>query len=445
MSATRHDKISVGALWILALVGAGFLAYRRYHALEGVVPTSGLGGGGDFWSFLHASRQIAAGHGPYHYAEDGYLYTPLIAIALLPFSQLSTTPVWHAWTAVSITALVLFAGLVTLVDTPGVRAWRRPVLFGFAALTVLEFAQTRSELSNGQADAFVAVALAGSVVLAERGWAASSGALIGVGGLLKTWPAAVALVMLRRGYARRRRAFFGLVITLILGPVLAAAVGGASGFADFFRLTFDARSQNLISFSVWTMPRVLFSHTGLAHPLLVSAPVRDLATLVLAAWVVSLLVLTLHWNDSAVLSFWNVVGCVVLLLPVSHDFYTLYFLPILWIWASRWLANARLAGPTALAAGLLVLWWLVLFHKNWAAGSATVSSLRFSIIFFANLAAVTVSVLCDHVVGTGVVAIGSASDGRSAVTSNATSADGSRSAAHRSMGAPPSVMPPARP
>jgi len=400
-TATRSKAVMASALWLAAVGGAAYLAYRRYRDLEGVIPAGPRGAGGDFWFFLHGARQIAAGHSLYGSAGVptgfyGYVYTPLIAVVLLPFAHAATAHVWHVWTALSIAALVMSGGLVTLIEAPRLSSWRRPLLFGFTALTILEFVTTKVELAQGQADAFVLASLAGAVLASERGRNLTSGGLVGLGGLMKTWPAAVALVVLRPGDRDRLRTVAGLVATVILGPVLAVAVGGASGLAGLVKTTFDTRSQHLISHSVWGTPLLLFSHSGLARPVLASTPLRDLATVILVAWGIGLLVATLRWSDSAVLCFWNVVGCVVLLLPVSHSYYTLYFLPILWIWAARWLATPRFGDPVWVVAALLGVWWLVVFHTNWspvANGSATESSLRVSVVFFANLAAVTVSVL----------------------------------------------------
>jgi Zn-dependent protease len=188
----------------------------------------------------------------------------------------------------------------------------------------------------------------------------------------------------------------GLVITIAFGPILAFAVSGKTGFTDWIKITFDARSQNLVSESVWGAPKLLFTRSGLAHPLLVSAPMRDVATLLLAAWVIAVLTLTLRWGDSSVLCFWNVVACVVLLLPISHFDYTLYLLPILWIWWARWLATFRVKSYLSVISGLLTLWWLVLSHTYWDQGLSTTSSLHYVVPFVADLLAVTISIFGDH-------------------------------------------------
>jgi hypothetical protein len=222
------------------------------------------------------------------------VYSPLLAVALIPFSAAATVHVWHVYTALAIAFLVLFAVLVTMTRAPYLQSWRQPVFFGFASFTVLVFMPTEVELSNGQADAFVLVFLAAAVLAAASGWPAASGVLTGVGGLIKTWPVIIALAFFRRGYRGRLQALAGLVATLMVGPVLALATGGISGLIDFFKVTVDARSQQLVSYSVWGMPKILFSRSGLARPLLVSFPLQAAVTFTLAALVVGLLVLGLR-------------------------------------------------------------------------------------------------------------------------------------------------------
>ena len=222
---------------------------------------------------------------------------------------------WHVYTALAIAFLVLFAVLVTMTTAPYLPSWRQPVFFGFASFTVLVFMPAEAELSNGQADAFVLVFLAAAVLAAASGRPAASGVLTGVGGLIKTWPTVIALAFFQRGYRGRLRALAGLAATLMVGPVLALATGGIPGLIDFFRVTMDARSQQLVSYSVWGVPKILFSRSGLARPLLASYPLQAAVTVTLAALVVGLLVLGLRRGESSALGFWHVAGCVVLILP----------------------------------------------------------------------------------------------------------------------------------
>ena len=173
MTDPKHGRAACRLLWLVAGAGAAILAYWRYKQLDPVVPAGPAGNGGDFWTYLHGARQISAGRGLYSGAEIaqgyGYVYSPLLAVALIPFAAAATVRVWHAYTAVAIACLVLFAALVTATCAPYLRSWRQPVMFGFTAFTVLLFLPTEVELLNGQSDAFVLVFLAAAVLASESG------------------------------------------------------------------------------------------------------------------------------------------------------------------------------------------------------------------------------------------------------------------------------------
>ncbi len=399
MSLIESSKVVRWVLWFVVFCGSAYLALRRYELFEHVVPRGTTGPGNDFWQFLHASRLIDAGKSPYDVStlthNSGYVYTPLIALAFLPFAHADTVHIWHVFTALSIAAVIVFASLVSFVEVPILPRWLRPLLFGFTIFTALQFMPTTVEFNSGQVDTFVLVMLAFAVLATVRGRAATTGVFIGLGALIKTWPAGVGLTLLGRGYASRQRALVGFIVVLLVGPVLAIGVGGISGLWDFLKVTVDSRTQHLISLSVWGVPKLLFSASKLARPLFVSTPIEFLAMLIFFAWVVGLLVLVVHYGESSSLSFWNVTACVVLLLPVSHLNYTMYFLPLLWIWAARWLVAPRIDDRLFAVMILIGLWWLVTF--NWPVDdSATASSLHVSVIFFGNLAAVTISVIGDR-------------------------------------------------
>jgi hypothetical protein len=116
---------------------------------------------------------------------------------------------------------------------------------------------------------------------------------------------------------------------------------------------------------------------------------------ILATLVIGLLVMLLHWNDSVVLSFWNATACVILLLPVSHFVYTMFWLPILWIWVARWLAAPRFNDLVFVVSAVMGVWWIVTFNFSMIYGLAPPSS-HFAVTFFTNLVAVSTSVIGDH-------------------------------------------------
>jgi alpha-1,2-mannosyltransferase len=400
MDTPSQNQLLLRSLWFLAIAGTLYLSVRRYQEWMHVVPNGPIGISGDFWTFLHASRAISAGHSPYNFSRlaegGGYVYSPLIAVLLLPFCHAGNQHIWQAWIALSIIAVVVFGVLVTWVEAPALRAWRRPVFLGFVMITAFQFMPTSSEFSNGQTDIFVLVMLAAAVLASERGRAAASGALIGVAALIKSWPLGAAVSLFRRGYVARGRVVIGLILTLLIAPIIAVLAGGTSELVDFLRVTVDARTQKLVNFSVWGIPKALFTNSGVARPELVSTPLRWLLTVILAACVIGLLVMLLHWSDSKVLSFWNATACVILLLPVSHFVYTMFWLPILWIWAARWLAAPRLNDLVFVVSVVMGIWWIITFNFPMIYGFEPPSG-HFAITFFANLVALAVSVIGDHV------------------------------------------------
>jgi hypothetical protein len=104
--------------------------------------------------------------------------------------------------------------------------------------------------------------------------------------------------------------------------------------------------------------------------------------------------MALRTAGDQVMATWNVTLCVVLLLPVSHLAYSLYGLPILWLWISYLLEDKLTRWQQAVVPLVLLLWWAVQ-TRSWpdTGSSATIGSMHYVVIFVANLAAVTVSVI----------------------------------------------------
>jgi hypothetical protein len=150
---------------------------------------------------------------------------------------------------------------------------------------------------------------------------------------------------------------------------------------------------------VWGAPKLLFSHSGTGRPLLVSPFLRYGATAILLAWVVGLVVVALRTRGNPSLCLWNVTFCVVLLQPVSHLTYTLYGLPLLWLWVSRVFTRAPRWTGREIAPALLLLAWWALHTRAWPGITLQeVSAARYCVVFFANLVACTVSVLAAALV-----------------------------------------------
>jgi hypothetical protein len=384
----RHGTTVVSiALWLLAAAVTAVLIHQRYRAaLSGSI-------GADFLIYLHAAHLVTSGHSPYQ-SNGAFVYPPTLALVLAPFVHQAPIRVFRAWTILELAALIVGVGAFVAIEAPKLRTWLRPILFIVCVVTVFHFWPLTVGLFLGQADAFVFAAVMVSAWAATLDWPATRGAFIGLAGLLKTWPAAVILSLGQRGTERRLRAVVAFVVTTLMAPVLALAFGGGSGLGDFVKSVVSARSQHLVSDSVWGAPSLLFSHSGLARPVLVSAPLQVVGTAVLLTWVIGLLVIALRTSGDKVMCTWNVTFCIVLLLPVSHLAYTLYCLPVLWVWISHVLKSKRLAWQQFIVPALLVLWWIVQ-TKAWpdSGSSATISSIHYCVVFTANLFASTASVI----------------------------------------------------
>lgn len=391
MKASPRKLLTIG-LWVVAVIGTMGLAYQRYHAaVAGSV-------GADFTIFFQAGHQIAAGHSPY--VVKGYVYPPPVALALAPFSHMSIAHVWKAWTAAELWALLAGVALFVASKSGTLAGWRLPALFGFCGITVLHFWPLTVGLYLGQADAFGFAALLFSTFAASRAWPATRGAFIGVAGLLKTWPAAAVLTLLQKDLDRRCRSVLSFVLAILVAPLLAFGFGGLSGGEDLFKAIFRARNQALVSDSVWEIPHLLFAHSGLARPVVVSPAIQVLVTAVLLVWVIALLAVAVRTGGSEVICTWNVTFCIILLLPVSHRAYSLFALPVLWVWVAEVLRPGRVDRRTALVTVVLLLWWLML-TKSWpdSGSPASISAIHFSVVFVANLVACTVSTVAARLIG----------------------------------------------
>lgn len=385
-------KLIVGFMWAAAIAVTILLAHRRYNVGNVI--------GADFKIWLQTARDVAARRNPWRPSPLGlFLYPPTIPLLLAPFAHAAElVRLWHVWTGLEIAAFV--AGVVAFVCNvaPRLRTWQLPLVFGFCSVTVLHFWPVTLALYYGQSDAFAFAVLLWAGFASSRARATGFGILIGVAGLLKGWPVVLAAVLWQRGLEDRRRAVKAFVVTILLAPIMIIAVGGVSGVTGFFRNNADARNQHLASASVWGTPKLLFSRTGFASPLFVSPGVRLVVTAMFLAWVVGLLVSALRTPGDPSMCMWNIMLCVVLLLPISHLWYTLYALPLLWIWGCRVLERAPRWDYREIAVvAVLLAWWIVQYkrrtNQDLGPDLTMLSSARYCVVFGANLIACTVSVI----------------------------------------------------
>ena len=385
------NNLIIAILWMFAFTVSFVLAYQRYHAA--VLQPPGV----DFNYVLHAAKNVAAGLSPYSVPQ--YVYPPTLALVVAVFSHANLYHVWHVWVALMILAPILGVSLfVFTIARKRLSSWLWPVMFGLFSRTILlsHYYPMSRDLFLGQSDALIFPFLLLAFIAA--GWTAPAtrGVLIGVAGLFKGWPGGIGLSLLQRNVKKRWRAIAVLALTLILAPLSALILWGRTGLQGFVKNVFDARSQHIINDSVLGAVKLLFSHSGMARPLLVSEVIEMLVAGILLGWVIWLLIKVLRTSSDPVMCILHVTFCILLLLPVSHRQYAIYVLPILWLWVMRLLENRGKDKTIWLAVFVSSLWWVNQLHAWPYGGSpANISALRYCEPFFADLLMLTVSVLVE--------------------------------------------------
>ena len=402
LSAATTTTVVTAALWVVAIAMVAVLIRQRYRDGIGADPF-GPGSNVDLGAFLAAAHSVAEGGSPYT-GSAHYIYFAPLSLVLSLASHVDRVDVLRVWTAAGIGAVVVAVGLLLRALRSRVGApWQVPVLFALCCGIGLHIWPMTYEFFLGNDDAFVLL----GVVVAGLVWSAHRpvwfGVVLGLVCLIKVWPVVLVLAVLQQGVDTRRRALAvsALVGTIVVGLATNLVPAGIGEFSSFLHAVFAAKSQHLVSDSVTGIPKLLFSRTGLAVPLVVSTGLRDLLTMVLLACVVGLLVVCLSTRGEPMLCVFNTTIFVVLVDPVSHMVYSILALPVVWFW----LANYRVflrpgirSGPSLtvkVGVALTVLLWCAIQVKAWPGdGSpASLSSIRLVVIFAANLALFTASVV----------------------------------------------------
>jgi hypothetical protein len=378
-------------LWAVGVLMVPILLQERY---DRVLHSKVMGF--DFQIFYRAATQLWYGHNPY--TIPGYTYTPLLSVVMSPFFHSKgywvTFRHWETWTAIELIALVVAIAVFVASEARGRPAWQVPVIFIFVTVTTLHFWPITRIVILGQVDTFVLILILCSAWAQSRGKPATRGFFLGLAMLLKVWPVVDGVVLLQRGLMRRTRAIVAYAITVCLAPVLILIFGGSAGVRTFLSNTAGERLSDLVSHSLWGTASLLFSRTGLAEPLYASNVLRIGLICVLLPWVVGLIVVTLWTPGDATLCLWNIAGCMVLLIPVSHLAYSIFVLPLLWVWGVRQLQREHRTPTSLVVFGIMVAWWLIQSQAwpddGWSNHNP---AWRFCVVFAANLIACTASVL----------------------------------------------------
>ncbi|HEX5334309.1 MAG TPA: glycosyltransferase 87 family protein, partial [Propionicimonas sp.] len=271
-------------LWLAAAAALAVPAANRFQGALADAPGYDLAK-----FFLPAAQSVAAGGSPY--AVTGYVYSPLVASILAPLAD--RADVGAIWSAGQIGAGLLAALGIAWGLYRSWTDWRTPVLFGIGGLTLLSNWVTTLDLRLGQIQLTVMLVLV-VAWLAGRGRPGLAGAMIGVAGLIKTWPAFVVLWALRLRGRARRRGLVGFTVIGTLAVVLTLAAFGPGSVGDWADTTGSHSQQTQPVFSVWGVWKHVFAGGTRIDPWFVSPVLQVAATVVALALVVVLLVLTLR-------------------------------------------------------------------------------------------------------------------------------------------------------
>ena len=181
----------------------------------------------DFVHYYYASAEsLREGRG----AASGYLYSPVLAIALIPLTSLGLELAMVAWAAVQALALALLVLRTAALGPPG-------VLGGFlAALLTLLSTATLHSLKWGQVGLILGVLILEGVIALARRRDLTAAVLLGSAIAIKFYPA---IVWPLTAVLRRRRAAVGAFAVsaalLVLPPLLVddilEPIRGAARFA----------------------------------------------------------------------------------------------------------------------------------------------------------------------------------------------------------------------
>jgi hypothetical protein len=252
----------------------------------------------------------------------------------------------------------------------------RPIAIIGCTGSALHFWPFTMELFLGQADAFVMLAMVVALVWPSR--SVLSGATVGVAAALKTWPGVAAAWFLFPRFDRRAAAAFSAVV------VLVAATATAKGWLwDWASESIERSSQAHVSHSVLGAGRLNFSSNVHAQPIIESWAIRVVFTLG-----VGVTIAMAGWRALATgsaLGKATALWAALLLLPVSHLAYRVFVLPVVWLWAGQ--ATTTRQRNDVVGAMIMVAWWLII-GRSWPDnGGPFVSSLRYSVVFATDTAA----------------------------------------------------------
>ncbi len=390
----KTSRAVVAALWSVSIAVSAVAAWWAYHRAASHT------GVRDLRIYVQAAREVAAGRSPYLVTSPslGYVYTPLVAIILAPFCHMPFSRIVEGWRAATLAGLGVSAFVVAKMSCRGGVSYLPPVVFCMSVVTATFAWPMSAVLQLGQVDGILVGAFSLSLFLSHRGMKRSGAGVAAGAAMVKLWPL-LALTAFRGAIrGSRARAMCMWLGAFLIAVAMCLVFGGWRVLSVADGHLASRRGLNIISYTVWGIPRILYSKNAGAMPVVDSALLRIGATVLLAFFVLATLVFATRLAlKGSNLGFWEALGCISFLLPMSHSFYALYLLPLVWVWVARALRKEHRTTMAIAVAAAMLLWWLVMVHA-WPSdlnADPWSASLPISVPFFASLLACGISVLGD--------------------------------------------------
>jgi len=330
---TRQRTVILAIIVVLLVVR--FLTAEGYHALMNSVDSFRAS---DFRQFFYpAGERVLQKQSIYFSSREpltstGYIYSPVLALL---FSMLARVPydsalkAWFCINALCVLGAAAFFFLSCRMPS------RTPIAGLLILITGFRFWPTTSNFIIGQANLPMLLLLCGAIWTAgNKRWMAAA-VCLGVAAMLKTWAVGFLLFFI---LCRQWRGLFIAVATCAVGGALSFTTIGWWQFQDFLAATSIGAAQPwfIVSHSILGAARLHFSNNGIVHPLIDSRALR-IGFIVTAYATVGggclLAFLTRPKGTVEDTSSRLAFACLTTLLisPVFHMEYGIFFLPALWI------------------------------------------------------------------------------------------------------------------
>jgi hypothetical protein len=359
----------VRANWRSMLVVLLLMRILLSGAYNGAVNASSGVRAIDFSVYYDASCRLSKG-GPLYVFDPhgyGYVYSPALALVMLPLTHLPVFSAFKVWSALSVGCLI--ASMIIFASLAGIR-WRDLASVALMLIIGFRFWPTEMCVAFGQPNLIVLL-LVSFMHLAARGNRMSMvGILIALATLIKTWMIGAII------FPIVRRSWTGVAVSLAVYAGMMSLLFSIVGWHEwttFYRLTLNHITQgtgeHFPSLSVLGFARLHFATNGFVQPL-INSPTVFYAFVILCTFLIlaGLAYLWFHQTGQSCsledpLRLGLVILSLLLLSPLCETYYFVLCLPLFWTILVKPSGSPRQTLPCSVIVGTLFIY--LLFTRGW--------------------------------------------------------------------------------